>query len=182
MKKSVEELIKHICKYCLAAEKHNGGSEMKIKVLRYSDNGHTTLGLLYVDGKFQCFTLEDEHRDVKVPGETRIPEGIYGVYFRTVGSHHKKYGDRFPAIHKGMLQIMDVPGFTNILIHIGNYEGDTSGCLLVGNTVLSNACGIGMIQESKNAYVTLYEKVANAIPNEGVLIEFVDIEKEIKDE
>ena len=46
---------------------------MKLKVYRYSSQSQTTLGALQIDGKFECYTLEDQHQDVKVKGETRIP-------------------------------------------------------------------------------------------------------------
>ena len=44
-------------------------------------------------------------------GETRIPKGIYKIGLRTVGGHHIKYSSKFPSIHKGMLQVLDVANF-----------------------------------------------------------------------
>ena len=29
---------------------------MKLEVKRFADNGDTTLGILYIDGVFECFT------------------------------------------------------------------------------------------------------------------------------
>ena len=45
-----------------------------------------------------------------------------------------KYGD----MHKGMLWVRDIPGFEYILIHTGNTDEHTSGCLLVGDTQENN--------------------------------------------
>src|SRR5688500_19899161 len=98
---------------------------MKLTVLRFYDNGKSTSGLLFIDGKFECYTLEDEHRDVKLKGETRIPCRQYDLGLRTEGGHHEKYSKKFPKDHVGMLHVLDVPNFQYILIHIGNTEGDT---------------------------------------------------------
>ena len=59
---------------------------MKLKVLRFSSQEDSTSGILMEDTdiglKFMCYTLEDEHRALKVRGETRIPAGIYNIKFR----------------------------------------------------------------------------------------------------
>ena len=138
---------------------------MELKVLRYSDNGESTLGLLFVDGKFECYTLEDEARTQKVWGETRIPEGRYEVKFREEGGHHAKYMRRFGDFHKGMLHVQNVPNFEYILIHIGNDDDDTAGCLLVGNKANNNQHGVGYIESSTDAYTKLYDKVSKALVN-----------------
>ena len=60
---------------------------MNLYVLRFSSQKDSTSGLLFnvVDNKlnFLCYTLEDEKRDEKIAGETRIPEGEYEILFRT---------------------------------------------------------------------------------------------------
>ena len=146
---------------------------MKVEVKRYLDTGNETLGLFYIDGKFYGYTLEDEARDKKVMGETRIPEGTYKVTLRKVGEHHQMYSHKFPDIHKGMLHIVDVPNFTHILIHIGNYEKDTAGCLLIGSYVNSNNKSIGA---STLKYIEIYPIIANAIEaGEEVTIEYSKI-------
>lgn len=148
---------------------------MKLDVYRYSDNGESTLGLLFIDGKFSVYTLEDEHRDVKVMGETRIPEGEYKIELRTFGGHHKKFSHKFSSFHKGMLWIKDVPGFEHILIHYGNTDDSTAGCLLVGNSTNNNNIEDGFIGSSINAYKTMYQKVIKAIDEgEEVTISYYD--------
>lgn len=149
---------------------------MKLEVLRYSDNGESLLGLLFIDGKFECYTLEDEARTEKVWGETAIPDGEYKVEYRTVGGHHERYSKRFSDIHKGMLHVKDVPNFKYILIHIGNDDDDTAGCLLVGNSSISNQVQDGFVGYSTDAYKRLYKKVSNALEkNEKVTINYCTI-------
>jgi hypothetical protein len=128
---------------------------MNITVTRYKHEKDFTIGKLFIDGQFECYTLEDEKREVKVMHETRIPEGKYNVVLRTFGGHHEKYEKKFPE-HEGMLWVTNVPGFKDILIHIGNDDDDTSGCLLVG---LGPDEAKGKIVNSTVAYLRLYNKV-----------------------
>ena len=149
---------------------------MKLVNYRYSSQSRTTLGALHIDGKFECHSLEDRHRDVKVMGETRIPSGTYKIGLRTVGGHHIKYSNKFPDIHQGMLHVLDVPNFKYILIHIGNGEKDTMGCLLVGQEANNNKLYKGQITNSTTAYFELYKKVIKAIDEgEEVTIEYIDL-------
>ena len=90
-------------------------------------------------------------------GKTRIPAGEYEIKLRTVGGFHERYSQRF-NFHKGMLHLQKVKEFKYILIHIGNTEEDTAGCILVGNYQ-----GGGAIWESEQAYKRLYRKVLEAI-------------------
>ena len=147
---------------------------MLLTVKRFSDNNNATLGLLYIDDIFSGFTLEDEKRFQKVKGETRIPEGIYNIVYRTEGGHHIKYKSKYGKNHFGMLHIIDVPNFQYILIHIGNTEKDTDGCLLVGDTANFNHT----IASSTIAYLRIYKIISQELNAGGkVKIEFLDIEK-----
>lgn len=149
---------------------------MKLKLQRDSNDSRSTLGRLFVDGRFECYTCEDEPRSTKVRGETRIPAGRYNVALRMEGGFHNRYLTRFGrSFHKGMLWVQDVPGFEWILIHIGNTEADTDGCILVGKRKLPNGEGGGMVASSKDAYVALYPKVRDALLNgERVELEVCD--------
>ena len=148
---------------------------MQLTVLRYSVDKESTLGLLFIDRKFACYTLEDEPRKFKIKGETRIPEGTYPVELRKEGGHHARYSRKFPHMHLGMLHVTDVPNFTHILIHIGNTDDDTAGCLLVGNSSISNVKQEGRINSSTVAYENIYPKIATAIKRgEDVFITYHD--------
>ena len=108
---------------------------MKLEVLRFSSQEDSTNGILFdiTDGKreFLCYTLEDEHRDVKKYGETRVPAGTYNITLRTVGGFHGRYLKKYGEMHKGMLWVREVPNFEYILIHTGNTDEHTAGCLLL---------------------------------------------------
>lgn len=112
-----------------------------------------TIGDLYVDGVWFCFTLEDLVRDEKVDGKTAIPEGVYRVTFE----NSPKFGPDTLTIH-------DVPGFTGIRIHSGNTEADTRGCPLVGFKRGDEA-----IYESRAALAALKDKLKPGVC-EGITI------------
>lgn len=146
---------------------------MKIEVLRYSDNGESTLSLVMIDGVFECYGLEDEYRASKVKHETRIPDGEYDITLRDEGGFHQRYSQRYGDLHKGMLWVRHVPGFEYILIHSGNTDDHTSGCLLVGNSPNNNRYSDGFLGDSRTAYKRFYKKVSEAILNgEKVTIEY----------
>jgi hypothetical protein len=85
------------------------------------------------EGSYFCDTLEDIDRNltqsmsvaeikrVKIPHETAIPTGVYKVIV-----------NMSPAKKRLLPRLLDVPGFSGILIHRGNTKSDTSGCILVG--------------------------------------------------
>ena len=148
---------------------------MWLKVVRFSENENSTLGLFYIDDQFMCYTLEDEFREKKVHGKTRIPGGTYEVKLRTEGGFHNRYTQRFPDIHKGMLHITNVPDFEWILIHVGNTDEDTAGCLLVGNTLDNNQVNRGFLGQSVPAYTKIYPIISKALlENKKVSITYYD--------
>lgn len=106
---------------------------MKIELHRKWRKKGYSIGILYIDGKRICETLEDEDRGlfedmslsdirrVKVKGETAIPVGRYQITWT--------YSLRF----RKMLPLLNgVPGYEGIRIHSGNKARDTEGCILCG--------------------------------------------------
>lgn len=151
---------------------------MRLTVHRIHDTGKATIGYLLVDGKFHCFTLEDEFRKVKQKGETRIKEGLYKLAIMKADTpltlkHRTSYGSWF----KYHIEITGVPEFTGIYIHAGNDETHTDGCLLVGNilhnphVVLKNQLG-DSITATKNLYSIIYPLLEKG---EQVTIEFIQV-------
>lgn len=149
---------------------------MQITLDRFYADEERTLGLLLVDGKFICYTLEDCYREVKIPKETRILDGTYRLKLRKFGGHHIRYAKRFPDFHVGMIEVLNVEGFTDILIHIGNTVSDTAGCILVG---LGQALHEGEINlmRSRDGYSKLYRLVAPLLfLGEDIYLEIVSRE------
>ena len=126
---------------------------MLLKLVRKEFLGNATIGDLWVDGRWVCYTLEDVDRyleddGVKVLGETAIPRGFYGVII--------DYSNRFK---REMPHILDVPGFLGVRIHYGNSDVDTEGCVLVGN---SHAVGKDWIGDSRAAFNVVFELLNHA--------------------
>ncbi len=96
---------------------------MKLKLSRKWFTNKSTIGELYVDGEFLCFTLEDVERTTKMYGETAIQCGTYPV----IVTPSKRFKRLMPLL-------VGVPNFSGIRIHPGNDAGDTEGCILVGMT------------------------------------------------
>ena len=156
---------------------------MKLQVVRTQFGKDATNGLLFIDGIFECYTLEDQYQAVKVMHETCIPEGTYDIEFRKTGGFHAKYSERYKNAHYGMLHIQDVPNFTYILIHTGNTDEHTSGCLIVGETQQDLDINFnGMVGSSAVAYKKMYAKVANQLlQGKKVTIEYSKIDLDGKE-
>lgn len=119
-------------------------TQLELHRKHFSDQ--CTIGELYLDGKFECFVLEDVVRPTKIAGETAIPAGRYEVRL----THSERFNRTMPIL-------CEVPGFTGIRIHEGNTKADTRGCLLVGESV-----GKDIIYKSREAYALLYAKLEKA--------------------
>lgn len=157
---------------------------MKLQVIRTQFGKDATNGMLFIDGVFECYTLEDQYQAVKVMHETCIPEGKYDIQFRKTGGFHAKYSERYKNAHYGMLHIQDVPNFTYILIHSGNTDEHTSGCLIVGETQQDLDLGKdGFIGHSAKAYTKMYRQVAGQLlMGKKVTIEYLNVAKLLDDE
>ncbi len=119
---------------------------MKLELHREPSTANCTLGSLYVNEKFQCFTLEDVVRPTKVYGMTAIPAGSYRI--------DVTYSNRF----KRMLPLLlYVPNFSGVRIHLGNTAENTEGCILVGLEK-----GIDRVNRSRDAFNPLYELILDA--------------------
>lgn len=129
-----------------------------------------TAGRLYADGTPVCDTLEDTDRGldsampveeikrIKVHGATAIPYGQYKVTMDTVSPKYAKVKWYKDFCGGKMPRLLEVPGFSGILIHPGNTTGDTDGCILVGEGI----CG-GALHRSRTAWTKLYRLLSEAI-------------------
>jgi hypothetical protein len=109
---------------------------MELKLIRETKTSDSTIGKLYINEIYHCYTLEDKEREVKVQNVTAIPKGKYEVIVN--------FSNRF---QQQMPLLLNVPNFEGVRIHWGNYSKDTEGCILLGTTKAVN-----MIGNSRTAY------------------------------
>jgi hypothetical protein len=119
---------------------------MQITVKRLHKTNTSTIGELLIDGIFQCYTLEDTERPVKIKNETAIPKGTYKVIINQ--------SNRFKRL---LPLLLNVPNFEGVRIHSGNTNHDTEGCILVGQTRGDNYVG-----QSRKAFEKLFKKMQAA--------------------
>ncbi len=134
-----------------------------IRLFRFYDDGHTTLGLLTINGKFFCYTLEDTYHQVKVPKETRIPAGTYEIKFRKIDSEftlrmRNRHGEWFTYFP----ELQNVPGFSYVYIHSGNSIADTDGCILVADSI-DGSKPEKLIKNSLAAFQRLYVYITKVL-------------------
>ena len=119
---------------------------IRLTLKRIAKRPTYTIGKLYINGKYFSDTMEDTDRGLtskmtlaeiqkkKIPNETAIPTGMYYIDMKTVSpkySNYTKYGWSKPYNAK-IPRLVNVPGYLGVLIHPGNTNKDTSGCILVG--------------------------------------------------
>jgi hypothetical protein len=132
---------------------------MELTLVREPTCEGFTRGELFIDGVPECFTLEDQVRDVKIPGETAIPAGRYRVVLT-----------KSPRFKKVLPELLEVPGYTGVRIHAGNTAEDTEGCILVGQRQ-----GKSAVFESQAAMLELMAALTGVTENgEQVWIEVKD--------
>lgn len=154
---------------------------MKLLLDRKYKKATYTIGRLYVNGEFLCNTLEDKDRGlsdedsldkikkIKVPSETAIPTGTYKITLNVVSPsfskkvYYKNFcGGRLP-------RLLGVKGFEGILIHKGNSDKDSAGCILVGDNTM-----VGKVLNSQNRFEQLYKLMNEANKKgEDITIEII---------
>ena len=142
---------------------------------RWKKQGYT-ISNLSIDGKWFSNVLEDTDRgldssmsssrikELKKPSITAIPTGTYEITldvlsprFCTIPFYKEVCDGKLP-------RLLSVKGFEGVLIHAGNTDKDTAGCLLVGHNKER-----GKVLNSKNTFKTLYNILKKA-KNKGETI------------
>lgn len=135
---------------------------MELLLKRTFKGPNYTIGQLYVNGVYECDTLEDTDRGLtssmtvqeiaskKLYGETAIPTGTYKIDMNTVSP---KFKDRSWAKFCGgkLPRLLEVKGYSGVLIHVGNKPADTLGCILVGDNKIK-----GQVINSTSTFQQLY--------------------------
>lgn len=153
---------------------------MKLTLRRIAKKPTYTIGKLYIDGIYFCDTLEDKDRGLrqdmplseikkkKVPDMTAIPIGTYNVAMNVVSPKYSNY-NRYPYTKPfggKMPRLLNVPGYEGILIHAGNTENHTSGCLLVGENKV-----VGKVINSQTTWTKLMNILRKEANNITITIE-----------
>jgi hypothetical protein len=138
---------------------------MNLELIRKEFTDKSTIGELYINGKFFCFTLEDKDRGLqstdplilintkKIWGETAIPYGTYEVKL-TMSNRFKRV---LPIL-------LNVKGYTGVRMHRGNTAEHSHGCPLVGYKKAYNT-----IFESTKAENDLMKELSKA--TETIILE-----------
>lgn len=139
---------------------------MDFELLRYNHDKESSQGLLAVDDDFKAFTLEDERREQKVSGDTRIPEGRYKVGIRKeLTPLTKKYRGMYPWFEYH-IEIQGIPNFRYVYIHVGNDEGHTEACVLIADTAMNDPNDYsGRQWQSAQAFARFYQAVYPRLKN-----------------
>lgn len=158
----------------------------KITVERYVSAPDWTISRFKFDGVVAGYGVEDEKREVKVHGETCIPVGTYKLGFHdSPHFSHEYYRDaqgnliaekdrttaelkqQYATAHE-MIQVLDIPNFSDVLWHWGNTDEDTEGCYIVGSSVgpvvgrKSGKSKTG-VTGSRVKYTAIYPKIWRSI-------------------
>lgn len=134
---------------------------MYLQLVRESFTNNSTEGKLFVNGEFECYTLEDKDRfleegNEKVYGESAIPRGKYTITL----THSNRFNKLLPLLNA-------VDGFEGVRIHSGNKPEDTEGCILVGSVNSSETDD--WIGSSKVAMRGLMGKLIDAQQREEII-------------
>jgi hypothetical protein len=119
---------------------------MKIDIKRLHKREHSIIGELTIDGVWQCYTLENIERDIKIESETAIPRGNYKIIINQ--------SNRFKKL---LPLLLDVPGFEGVRLIGEHTNHNTDGCILVGKTRSKD-----FISQSRKAFDKLFDKMKKA--------------------
>ncbi|ELW9692226.1 hypothetical protein QLC67_000509 [Campylobacter coli] len=105
---------------------------------------------------FECFSLEEDKEGLESGKDLRIPEGNYNLkrhspsrFENTLRSITKK-DDTMINVYND-----DVPSSRAILIHWGNADKDTQGCILLGLTKDNNNESVGQSRQACKEFYDL---------------------------
>ena len=141
---------------------------MKLTLIRKYKKKDYCIGELYIDGKFFSNTLEDPDRGLtstmnlteikskKIKGDTAIPTGLYKITLNVASSKYSNFS-KYPYAkfcNGKMPRLLNVPGYEGILIHAGNTQKDTEGCILIGQNKV-----VGQVINSQATWKALYTEL-----------------------
>lgn len=92
-----------------------------------------------------------------------LPKGNYGVGCAIPPGRYEIKLQLSPGFGRVLPELLDVPGRSEILIHVGNWPKNTKGCILVGEdqTTLQDAY-IGRSKASEEKLIKMLAAAENA--------------------
>lgn len=108
---------------------------MLLRLLREPSGLDCTFGVLFLDGYYECFTLENTQKI--------IPIGVYPVSLYASPRNKRNV----PLLH-------DVPNRSEIEMHIANYPRELEGCIAVGTSF-----SVSSVFQSTDAFLKLMSKL-----------------------
>lgn len=105
----------------------------------------STIGNFIIDGDIFCKSLELSCRKANTEGKMAIAPGRYELKINTdiTTDKEKKFGFT-------IIQLLDVPGRTNIEIHPANWPAELQGCIAPGMR-----SDVDAVYDSRNAFFKL---------------------------
>ena len=137
---------------------------MEIIVDRKWKKQSYTISNLLIDGEWFCNVLEDTDRglddqmpeskikELKKPSITAIPRGTYEITLDVTSPRFSKVPFYKEVCNGKLPRLLNVKGFEGILIHAGNTDKDSGGCLLVGVNLEK-----GKVLNSRETFKKLYK-------------------------
>lgn len=129
---------------------------MKVEIKRLWETGRSVCGEMWIDGKFECFTLEPARTTPVHEGHPCIQAGTYRVVLTK--SPHMGYVTP---------EVLDVPGRTAIRWHIANRPEDVLGCVAVGEKHL-----LDWVANSSFAFNKLMSVLERT--TDGITVTYID--------
>lgn len=132
---------------------------MKIEIVNRCQGRTCVIGKFKVydengDLLYECFALQEDTAGLESGKDLRIPEGVYKLK-RHPGSRFEATLRKITGDEKeSMLNVYNdlVPYERHILIHWGNTDKDTQGCILLGKTKASDESIGGSREACKEFY------------------------------
>lgn len=121
---------------------------MNLKLDRTASRQDGVFGVLLDEGGHTvAFTLEHAYASGEGSFSAKIAPGEYSCK----RSQHQLEGMTMPFT---TFQVLDVPNHTNILFHWGNYNKDSDGCILLGESIapIPTQPGSDMIINSRKTW------------------------------
>lgn len=163
---------------------------MKILVNEIEEHTDWTISDVSIDNVKCFYSVEDEYREQKIKGETRVDAGTYPLELRDSPKFSHKWlvnpdGGFEIVWHEDateeqkknwkphqLIWIKNTPRHEFCLIHWGNSDDDTEGCLVIGLSLGYDGKRQRIVKSSRICYQKWYPVMAREVAKGNSTIEF----------